>query len=208
MPDTVTLSRKQRDQELRRQDFLSAAERLFARNGYHHTTMEDIAHEAQYGTGTIYLYFKTKDLLYEALLERKIAEYIAFMQKRVRHADGHLEKIRTLISAKLEFFERHREFFRIYLAEMTTADTSLRRCVNKRREKMYYEHQSFVTQTLSEAMRAGAIRKVDPNMLATTLTGVINPLLSEWIKERSKKSICELEQFIMDLLFNGLEKTK
>ena len=206
MPATASLTRKERDQQVRRRDLLAAAERLFAQKGYHHTTMEDIAHEAQYGTGTIYLYFKKKEELYEALLERKVGEYVTHVHNRVREAESHLEKVRTLLSAKLEFFETHKEFFRIYLAELSTLDSTLRRCSAKHREKMYYDHQAFVAQTLSDAMRAGVIREVDPTKLATAFTGVVNPLLSEWIKSRSKDSICGIESFVTDLLFKGLEK--
>lgn len=199
-----TLSRKERDQQLRREDILNAAEHLFAQKGFHHTTMEDIAHAAEYGTGTIYLYFKTKDDLYEALLERKIGEYVAFVQERVNQAPDPLGKIRALVYAKLEYFDRHKEFFRIYLMERSTVDSTLRRCVTKRREKMYYEHQAFVSDMLAKAMKVGAIRKTDPAKLATVLTGAINPLLSEWIKNRSKDPVEDIGDFVMDVLMEGL----
>ncbi len=199
-----TVSRKERDQQLRREDILNAAEHLFAENGFHHTTMEDIARQAEYGTGTIYLYFKTKDDLYEALLERKIGEYIAFVRERVNAVADPVDKIRALVYAKLEFFERHREFYRIYLAERSTVDTTLRRCVPKRREKMYYEHQSFVSDMLAQAMKAGVIRRTDPVRLATVLSGAINPLLSEWIKNRSDEPVEDIGDFVMDVLMKGL----
>ncbi len=206
MPETAGLSRKERDQQRRREDLLAAAEHLFGLKGYHHTTMEDIAHEAQYGTGTIYLYFKKKEELYEALLERKIGDYVEFVQGRVESVASPIDKVRTLLRAKLEFFEKHMEFFRIYLAEMTTADSTLHRSCNERRERMYYAHQEFVARTLSDAMQAGAIREVDPTRLATAFEGVVNPLLSEWIKQRSRESLCVIESFVIDLLLKGLEK--
>ncbi|MFO1492115.1 MAG: helix-turn-helix domain-containing protein [Kiritimatiellia bacterium] len=53
-------NRKERDRQVRQDDFLSAAERLFAEKGYHHAAMEDIAKAAGYATGTIYRYFKSR----------------------------------------------------------------------------------------------------------------------------------------------------
>ena len=73
----VPLTRKERDRQLREQDILRAAEHVFATQGYHQATLQDIAKEAQYATGTIYLYFKDKEVLYLALLERKIQHFTA-----------------------------------------------------------------------------------------------------------------------------------
>lgn len=200
----VKLSRKERDQELRREDLLAAAERLFAEKGYYHTTMEDIARTAEYGTGTIYLYFKRKEDLYEVLLERKITEYIAHMQEAVESAAAPADKVRMLIRAKLAFFENHREFFRIYLAQSSTLDTTLRKCPPQWAE-LFEAHRCFVEQTLREAMQAGAIRRMDADQLALAFIGLINPLLSERIKTRSKTSLAELEEFILNLLWHGVE---
>ena len=45
----------------KRQQIVEAAVRVFARNGYYHSRVADIAREAGIASGTIYLYFKTKD---------------------------------------------------------------------------------------------------------------------------------------------------
>jgi len=54
------LSRKERDRRLRQEDILKTAEHIFAIKGYHEASIQDIAKEAQYAVGTVYLYFKTK----------------------------------------------------------------------------------------------------------------------------------------------------
>src|SRR6266702_2132099 len=43
------------------QAIIDAAIRVFARNGYYNSRVSDIAREAGIASGTIYLYFKTKD---------------------------------------------------------------------------------------------------------------------------------------------------
>src|ERR671923_69581 len=49
---------------------LAAAARLFAGHRFHEARMEDIAALAEVGKGTLYRYFKDKEELYLALLER------------------------------------------------------------------------------------------------------------------------------------------
>jgi TetR/AcrR family fatty acid metabolism transcriptional regulator len=43
------------------QQIIDAAVRVLARNGFYHSRVSDIAREAGIASGTIYLYFKTKD---------------------------------------------------------------------------------------------------------------------------------------------------
>lgn len=57
-------------QRARREHILDAAERCFARNGFHRTTMQNISKEASVSSGSIYVYFKSKEDLIEGLCDR------------------------------------------------------------------------------------------------------------------------------------------
>ncbi|MFZ5573503.1 MAG: TetR/AcrR family transcriptional regulator [Thermodesulfobacteriota bacterium] len=61
--------RRQREREQRYQSILSAAETLFAREGYHKTSMERIADAAEVSVGAVYFYFKNKEDLLVQLLD-------------------------------------------------------------------------------------------------------------------------------------------
>lgn len=54
---------------------LAQAAELFQRFGYDKTTVSDIAKAAKISKGAIYLHFKSKDELFEALLMQKMEEY-------------------------------------------------------------------------------------------------------------------------------------
>ncbi len=53
----------------KRDDILDAALRLYARRGFHGTTMPDLAHEAGVGAGTIYRHFDSKESLVNSLYQ-------------------------------------------------------------------------------------------------------------------------------------------
>ena len=59
------------------QQIIDAAIRVFARNGYYNSRVSDIAREAGIASGTIYLYFKTKDEILVTLFREKMAEWVA-----------------------------------------------------------------------------------------------------------------------------------
>jgi TetR/AcrR family transcriptional regulator, transcriptional repressor of aconitase len=68
----VMMSPKVSDEhkELRRRQLLDAAECVFIRKGYESATMKDFVEEAEMSRGWIYLYFQTKEEIFEALMER------------------------------------------------------------------------------------------------------------------------------------------
>jgi len=56
--------------EQRRRQILAAAERVFIRTGYEPATLKDIVEEAAMSRGWIYLYFQSKEDIFEALVEQ------------------------------------------------------------------------------------------------------------------------------------------
>lgn len=71
--------------EARRQQILAAAASCFARDGFHHTTMQDICQEAELSPGAVYRYFDSKEEIIEAMCEvdrRRNADLIAAAEAR------------------------------------------------------------------------------------------------------------------------------
>jgi AcrR family transcriptional regulator len=74
---TARLTRSERT-ALTRRELLDAAQRRFFRDGYHGTTLDDIADEAGYTKGAVYSTFKSKGGLFLAffdeVVERRVEE--------------------------------------------------------------------------------------------------------------------------------------
>src|SRR5207244_439816 len=66
---------------------LDAADRLLAEYGYKKMTMEDVAVEAELGRRTIYSYFRTKEELALATIDRTIDLLVAELRE-VADGDG------------------------------------------------------------------------------------------------------------------------
>lgn len=61
--------RRQREREHRYQSILKSAETLFAKEGYHKTSMEKIADMSEMSVGALYFYFKNKEDLLIQLID-------------------------------------------------------------------------------------------------------------------------------------------
>src|SRR5512139_2785064 len=64
-------------QRARRENILDAAERRFARAGFHATSMQDICREARVSPGALYVYFASKEELIAGLAERNRLDFQA-----------------------------------------------------------------------------------------------------------------------------------
>jgi AcrR family transcriptional regulator len=72
------MKRKRKTQAERRRDtrehILAAASRVFARNGFHATSLDAVAEEAGFSRGAVYYNFADKEELFLELLDRRCAE--------------------------------------------------------------------------------------------------------------------------------------
>lgn len=90
----------------KREVILTSALDLFRHYGYRRTSMEDIARAAAVAKGTLYLYFKSKDELFEAIC-RSLAEQVGEGVAKAEALDLPLEpKLTALMEAKLGFVYR------------------------------------------------------------------------------------------------------
>ena len=76
-----------RDAADNRERILSVAGDLFARRGLQ-VTLDEVAHSAGLGVGTVYRRFPNKELLVEALFERRIFDMVQIVQDSLAIADA------------------------------------------------------------------------------------------------------------------------
>lgn len=80
--------RKEREREERRLQIISAAEHLFFQYGYDQVSVDQIAREAELSKGTIFFYFKNKEVLFFTILLQGIRLFHQNIEKAVQQNDG------------------------------------------------------------------------------------------------------------------------
>src|SRR5208283_4116639 len=99
--------RRERQKLALRQEILTAARELFAKEGYENVSMRRIAEKIEYSPTTIYLYFRDKD----ELLHEMCAETFALLTRKLNKilgAEGDpVEKLRMGLKAYVEFGLKH-----------------------------------------------------------------------------------------------------
>ncbi len=110
-------SRKKSSNSMRGK-LLQISERLFVEHGYDGVSIHDVAARAKTTKGHVYYYFKSKDALFDAVMERYFqAEGQALMQS-VAGTQGDLRsQIHAALDGYLNFIEQHPGFPRLVQRE-------------------------------------------------------------------------------------------
>src|SRR3990172_10927068 len=90
--------------EARKSQILDAAWTCFARNGYHRTTMQDIATEAGLSAGAIYRYFAGKEAVLKATNDRSQEMGRALVEWARSQAEGPLGVLEVIGQAMYSIF--------------------------------------------------------------------------------------------------------
>jgi len=143
------------DTNERQQQILDAAAAVIIRLGYDKTTMSDIAEEAGASRRTVYLYFKGKEELFEALLYREYMHYAQTWLEQIE-ADPRGGTIGGFFRATFHAVNRHP-----LIAAMLRRDTRVVGNYLRKRDNLFAQMYAEVnTPGFFQALQAaGAIRQ-------------------------------------------------
>jgi len=176
------LSRRDRERERHRQEILEAAERVFVREGYHAATVEAIAREAEFGIGTIYNFFQSKEDLYTRVVEKIAQDFMGHFEHQVLSREDPEEAIAALIELRLTHFEEHRRFFRVFFETVPGSRLDPARALPDNCAGLYDRYTEEVTRIFQRGISKQLFDETDPFYLALCLDGVINAFVAYWSK--------------------------
>jgi len=98
-----------------RQKLLDAARAVFARAGYHGSSVEEIAAEAGYSTGALYSNFEGKGDLFMALMEREVSAHAREIEAIVESLDSASARAEGAAREWMETIEREPELVLLFM---------------------------------------------------------------------------------------------
>lgn len=152
---------------LRRQEIVEAAVKLFSRRGFEATRAEDIAQAAKIAKGTLYLYFRSKEAIYSAVIAHAVHQLQALASERTGAASGFREKLAASIAVRLHFWTDHQALYRLLL--------TLGREVRHRRQTndLLLSGQAHLLAIFAEGVTTGELAGGDYSALAWAVLDMV-----------------------------------
>jgi AcrR family transcriptional regulator len=166
--------RKDREKQMRRNDIIDAAEKLFFSKGYEATTMDDVASEAEFSKRTVYTYFNSKEQLYFEIMVRGYRIMLEMLSEALAEDTGidGIRKIRIFGRTLYQFNLNHPEYFDAIMCYENGEKDFTHGVPDASREECYRlgeELFALLSSSVAQGIEEGLIR----NDLDVTDTAII-----------------------------------
>ena len=215
--DDKKISRKERETNLRQQNIIKAAEKLFLANGYEDTTMNQIATESEFSKGTLYNYFKSKDDLYLAIGTKAYEIIIDYTKYFVESKDPGIDQLKAVGYAYYEFTKNYPDYAHIF----HDISIKLPHVAQKSKDKLTANEKEYLNRSeaygeqfrdvITKAIKTRSIRSdKDPFMIGFTLFMMTSGIMKELEQHQKTLETMDFDgddiiDFVFEMIAEGLK---
>lgn len=181
--------------ESRRESLLSAAQRVFAREGYHRAGIRQIAEAAGCAVGTFYVYFPTKGDCFRALIDQLYHRVMAAIQAARAPQTTPVAKLAASLAAVTEVLLSDQELSRVVLVHTRGSEPELE------------DHLWAIQQTLARLV-ASDLAECGIDQSAATVgahawVGALGEVVHLWAREPQECDLAAMVAEVKRLFWRG-----
>ena len=183
------------------QQILEAAVKVFAEQGFHHSTVAQIAKVAGVADGTIYLYFKSKDDILFQFYEYKAKQVFECFRQSVDQADNAVDKLRNLVRTHLAEFQKDINMAIVYQAETHQHRRTAQEII-KEMSKMY---RDIISEVVELGQQEGSLRRnLFMGLVMRLINGAVDEVINAWIHSGGSYDLVSMADPLVELFLKGI----
>jgi AcrR family transcriptional regulator len=192
----------------RRDEIIAAAKKVFARKGFHDTTIADIAKEADLAYGSVYWYFDSKDDLFRQLIaveEYGLRTHVAVALAKSGTQFGFAEApFRASLRATFEFFDANPATAKLLFRDAYSLDSRF----DKQLGGIYERFIDDIEMLIAAAQNRGDVLAAPPRLVAYMLTALIGHMAHRRLSTDDGISASEAADLVVALVVKGLRPSE
>ena len=192
----------------RRDEIIAAAKKVFARNGFHDTTIADIAKQAELAYGSVYWYFDSKDDLFRQLIaveEYGLRTHVAVALAKSGTQFGFAEApFRASLRATFEFFDANPATAKLLFRDAYSLDSRF----DKQLGGIYERFIDDIEMLIAAAQNRGDVLAAPPRLVAYMLTALIGHMAHRRLSTDDGISASEAADLVVTLVVKGLRPSE
>lgn len=205
------MTRKEREQQARRQYIIDAATKIFARDGYDKASMNEIATLSEFTKRTLYQYFEDKADLYLSVLLYHYEKMVNALEKTDYKGANGLEILQQNLHGQYDYYSKHPEVFRI-MYDIGNVRTQTNNSKINEFLALDLRVTTFIKGIIERGQEDGSILKTEDALITTLnfkffMTAIFDKLIiigSHYAKHINK-SEDEFARGLFDLIINSLK---
>jgi len=193
--------------EFRRSELIRSSLRVFGSKGFENATMDAIAREADVAKGTIYLYYSSKQAIYDAAFRACMAELEEVTRRNVEAAGSVQQAIAAFVGTRVQFFQERQDFFRMYVDEIGSQVAASR---HKRSacSALLFRQMRVLEDVFKKGVAEGTIRDIDPESAALAVFDLTRGLVVRELLAHAHRSTTSDVTSVTDLIWAGLKPAR
>lgn len=148
---------------------LVAARELFARHGPRKCSMEQIAGVARVGKGTLYLYFSSKEELFEAVVALEAEQLLDAVRQAVDAVDHPSDKLRAYLVTRLEVIQSELNLLKVSQEVLLEVVPMLEPLLEQRLRRYFEQEVAMIRDILELGNQRGCFAVSDCQFTALML---------------------------------------
>ena len=188
--------------EVKRDQVIEAARKLFHQFGFKKVSMDEIAKEAGVTKKTIYMYFESKEELLKYFIQEEISNMEKIVEKVEEKPQDFFETVNEAIYEILQY-RKHQDFLNIIAREAEWLKNPI---IIDSLSMIDGKIQNYIKSKLQKAKEKGYIDYLDLDITTFLIYKMYIALIFEWNTEEKEIDEQMLAQTISGILKNGLRK--
>lgn len=182
---------------------LDAAIKVFAENGYYHSTVSQIAREAGVADGTIYLYFKNKEDIMLQFFAGKTRQIFESFQDAVATSGTAAEKLKNLIQKHLQEFQNDMNMAVVFQAE--SRQIKQPRAIRSHIQEISKKYLEVIGEIVEEGQQEGSMRKdLYLGLVKRYVLGAVEEVINTWVLAGGKYDLVSMADPLVELFIRGI----
>jgi AcrR family transcriptional regulator len=191
--------------EERKQQILEAAIAVFARLGFRSARMDDVAEQAGLSKGALYLYYKSKDAIIAALLQRLFTQEFNYLQALMEAESSGpvVEQLLVLTRQMATMLQWRRRLMPIAFEFYAIAgrDKQVRQFLTE----YFTDYRQLLARLIERGIERREFRAIDAMATAITLTALFEGLALLFFVDPEATRWVEQVETSVRLLLSGLQ---
>jgi AcrR family transcriptional regulator len=196
--------RREREQAIRRSLIIEAAQKLFEQKGFEATSVDEIANAAELGKGTIYSYFKSKEEIYIAILEKGMEILKERMNCVVNEPIPATEALIKLYDTFVNFLGERKSFIESMLNQSDAPILYRLGSLANGLKNRSPEWQELVSRVIERGIKDGEFQSFQVEQMAKIIIALIIGLIIQYETGQVEKDLNEYRDTVFLLVLKGI----
>lgn len=183
-----------------REDVVHAASRLFAKKGYHGTSMRDLGEELGMLGSSVYSHVRGKNELLVEVIGRGAAFFNGVVAEAKRSEGSAVDRLQQLVSGHVHVVVGHIDESRTFLFESRFLPEADRQKIIEMRDAYEKTYRETIRDGIDEGSLAAG---VDPGITAIFILSVLNALI-RWYRPSGDRDADQIAAEMWSFIAGGI----